>query len=197
MLTGRIDATATIADRVLNAKALPTDAARFDRLVLIRARELIRGRRIQGKPPTIGIDDAEVLAAMTSLLKLPQQSREAFILRRIDALDELHTSRAMDCSKTATANHLSQAERMLHEHTGTDPVDLADLLRQLADGFDHLPDITVHRERRRLRRKRRWVVLGLAITLIVLLVILGVVSGSLGILPGFTSPPTDPAQPAP
>ncbi|HWP40420.1 MAG TPA: RNA polymerase sigma factor [Tepidisphaeraceae bacterium] len=57
--------------------------------------------------------DPAYLAFVRALRSLPQQQREAFILRHGEKLEIRQIAIAMDCSTLAAANHLQQAEQHL------------------------------------------------------------------------------------
>lgn len=58
------------------------------------------------------------ISAWSSLLRLPGQSREAWVLRRVAGLGPVETARAMDCSRSASERFLERGEAMLGESLG-------------------------------------------------------------------------------
>jgi DNA-directed RNA polymerase specialized sigma24 family protein len=89
------------------------------------------------------------------VLRLPEQQREAWILARVDRVDDLWLARAMDCSKTAARNHLAAAEETLARvlaPSGADPDGLARQLAAQADALDPAPLLHHARSARRRRR---------------------------------------------
>lgn len=90
----------------------PPDAAQLDRLIIQQLRVAAR-RRPRTTQPHPQPTDPSARRLLEALHALPQQPREAWVLRRIDRLDERHTARAMDCSRTAAERHLAAADRAL------------------------------------------------------------------------------------
>jgi hypothetical protein len=164
LLTGDAASAAVLADRIVRGQPelLTLEPARLDRAIIQHARELpARRARVQRYPeqdqPRPEGDAAETLA---SLLALPGQPREAWILARLDQVDELHMSRAMDCSRSAARNHLHAAEERMHARFGPRVQPMIESLRRFADSLDPGRILSVHRARRRKARLRRWLVLG-------------------------------------
>src|ERR1043165_2140662 len=114
ILTGDSAGAAALVDRVLRTRpdAVALEPARLDRLIIQQARELPRGRIT----PPAGVDPPE--QALAVVLAMPEQPREAWVLTHLDGLDELHVSRAMDCSRTAARNHLNAAEQTARARLG-------------------------------------------------------------------------------
>ncbi len=160
------------------------DAAHLDRLVILTARELPSGSRVAWantlahgestgtqhrheympvpRPPTLA---AELLRHLHSM---PRQPMEAWILSRLDDLDLMAASRAMDCSKTATARHLEAADEHLQRQFARAESDAnadsassevnnvtaaTEALRAWLDDLDPAPALArAHREARIRRR---------------------------------------------
>lgn len=142
LLTGdRARAGELVAD-VLGHRADPSvpDAAHLDRLVIQAS------RRAAPSPPE-GTD-----AAHARLLALPAQAREAWILSRVDGLDELAVARAMDCSRTAARRHLVHADDLLAQ---ADPMAFAERIRTLADAEDPRAGVAAHRAETRTLHRRK------------------------------------------
>lgn len=100
--------------------------------------------------------------AMTVLLAIPSQRREAWILRELDSTGEIDASKAMDCSRAALARHLSLAESAMRETLGDGFNDAVAALKRDADGLD--PEAFILAERRDRRRRTRWLVIVLVST---------------------------------
>src|SRR5262245_21467690 len=111
LLTGDRDGAAALVDRILGAQGHREGLgpARLDRLVIQQAREMIGvGVHYPG-----GAQEQEKDLAMRALKAshtLAAQPREAWVLARVDMVDELWMSRAMDCSRTAARTHLHGGE---------------------------------------------------------------------------------------
>lgn len=58
------------------------------------------------------------MSAWSSLLRLPGQAREAWVLRRVAGLGAVETARAMDCSRSASERFLERGESLLGESLG-------------------------------------------------------------------------------
>ena len=130
------------------------DASRLDRLVILRCRE--------ESCHTLSIDGVPEMYA-TCLASLPSQSREAWILARIDQSDDRRMARSMDCSRSATERHLTIADAAFGQHSETAAHAFAEATRGLG-----LPDdVRLIRRLRRARRRRiRW---ALRIALVIVL----------------------------
>jgi DNA-directed RNA polymerase specialized sigma24 family protein len=120
---------------------------------------------------------AEVAAAIVrdAAAALPRQSLEAWILTRIEQLDEVRVARAMDCSRTAAERHLRRADELVQPvlagWTGGRPEAALDLLRAALDRLDPGPEVKAVRAR--VRRARR---------LRVALALLCIVAGALAVV---------------
>jgi len=138
------------------------DAVHLDRLIVLHARDVAstppskRGRSNDDPPPPEGAG-ATTLAA---LMRMKPQAREAWVLSRIDELDEIHVARAMDASKTASGHHLDAADALLDEQFDVPPA--IEALRAWADEVDPEPWLIIHRERVKRRRRVRWIAIGSA-----------------------------------
>ncbi|MCC6659647.1 MAG: hypothetical protein IT437_02050 [Phycisphaerales bacterium] len=162
LLTGDAERAAGVIETVLRDQPHPegVDAGRLDRLIILHAREVPRGT-----VPAVGMG-AEAARGMGVLLALPQQPREAWVLTRLDGLDELRVSRAMDCSRTAVARHLKAADEQMGHRLGDALNRCVAALRREADAIDPAPLIAAALEKRRKDRLGRALVVG-GITLIV------------------------------
>lgn len=120
LLTGAEDLAAEVAVQVLRAqpKLETLDPRRVDRLTVIRSREVVHTarRRRSSRAPTSAAPDAALEAPgaarllLAALAALEEQPREAWIFARLDNLDPVEVARSMDCSKTATARYLTEAD---------------------------------------------------------------------------------------
>ncbi len=160
LLTGDPEAAAGLITRVLRSRPDPTtlDPARLDRLIILRSRESAP------TPRTLSAIDAPegAASALGAALRLPPQPLEAWVLSRVDLLDELHVSRAMDCSRTATRTHLGAADERMKTLLGDRLEASVGALRAYADALDPEPLIARARERaRRHRNRRAAIVLGI------------------------------------
>jgi hypothetical protein len=155
LLTGDAAGAAALVDRVVRTRpdVVEMEPAKLDRLVIQHARE-VPGKR---EAPREG--GAAAAEALGPVLGLTGQAREAWVLTHIDLLDDLHVSRAMDCSKTAVRNHLAAAEErmkaVLMERLGPATTQL----RQFADGLDPGAIIAAHRAQRRAEAQKTALVL--------------------------------------
>lgn len=160
LLTGDPEAAADLITRVLRSRPDPTtlDPARLDRLIILRSRESAPTPRAFSSP------DAPEGAALAigAALRLQPQPLEAWVLSRVDLLDELHVSRAMDCSRTAAKNHLGAADDRMKTLLGDRLEASVGALRAYADSLDPAPLIARARERaRRVRNRRAAISLGI------------------------------------
>jgi hypothetical protein len=169
LLTGNAAGAALLADRIRrdqpNLEQL--EPARLDRVVIQHARELhalTRRRHAPAAAQPALREDPEFRSALNSVLALPEQPREAWVLARVDQVDELHMSRAMDCSRTAARNHLASADHLMSAASAAPPADTAARIRAFADSLDPAPIIAAHRvERRRRFKQRGMYILGAAL----------------------------------
>jgi hypothetical protein len=81
------------------------------------------------------------------------------LLTRVDDLDELHVSRAMDCSRTAVRNHLGAADSRMRSRLGDRHDAGVASLRRYADELEPGPIIAGFRERAGAARRRRRAIL--------------------------------------
>ncbi|MBL9030739.1 MAG: hypothetical protein JNM80_03415 [Phycisphaerae bacterium] len=168
LVTGSASAATVVADRVMQGRLDPEgmEPGRLDRLIVQQAR---------GVPARVGITDASLempaaaLSALRGLLSLAHQPREAWVLSRVDELDELRMSQAMDCSRTAARNHLSAGDERMRAILGADLDTSAAALRAFADSLDPGPIMRRVREAQRHAARRRLVKLAAVAGLIVLL----------------------------
>lgn len=165
LLTGNAHAAAELIHGVTRSRPDPAtlEPARLDRLIVLRSREHPAG----GEPQMPGApDDARL--ALRSALALPPQPLEAWILTRVDELDALHVSRAMDCSRTAAGNHLAAADERMKSRLGPDHDRAVAALRAYADSIDPVPLIAAARRRAAERRRRRLTIVGGVVSIAVL-----------------------------
>jgi hypothetical protein len=180
LVTGNELAAAELVDRVFRAHGgdvYALDPPRLDRLIIQQAREMLgtwggaarTGRR--KAPPSLLMDKApaEVQRAFAAVQSLPEQPREAWVLAKIDELDDLHISRAMDCSKTATLNHLNAAEAQVRAALADDYDRALVSLRTFADTLDPRPIIATARARRQQQLIRRAGILAIFMYMLILL----------------------------
>jgi hypothetical protein len=148
LLTGDRTRAARLIDAVLRDQPDPgsVDPARLDRLVILHARDIPHAASNPGP-----MSD-EAGKAMRTLLALPEQPREAWVLTRLDGLDELRVSRAMDCSRKAAARHLRAADEQMSARLGEHAASYVSSLKREADAIDPAPLIVQARE---LQRKER------------------------------------------
>ncbi len=180
-LTRRPDLERLSPDRLDRLVIQETRAASGAGLARVSMLERIRARhRAADNQPAAasvssdpaGRDDADPGAparvALAALADLPAQQREAWILRALDAGDEIDASKAMDCSRTALARHLEHAESAMRAALG-DSYDAAlAALRARAETFDPSPAVAAARDARRLRRTIRIVITIIVITIVVI-----------------------------
>lgn len=149
LLSGDESGAAALVDRVLRARggAASLEPARLDRLIIQHARSLA------ARTPADESDLAQV--ALRAARSLSEQPREAWILSRVDGVDELWMGRAMDCSRTAARMHLATADDFMKSRLGARHDAAVEALRRFADGLDPGPIIAAHREMVKKRRARR------------------------------------------
>ncbi|MFG0274504.1 MAG: hypothetical protein ACF8QF_05555 [Phycisphaerales bacterium] len=191
LLTGDAAGADAVAVRVLEAQP-DLDAIepmRRDRLVVLRAREHATGQLAQ---PAVGFADrlraghlrrrgvdaeAETAPAqafsglanalMQFSLRRPRQQHEALMLHRVEGMELRDTARAMDCSTTAAARHLDEAERVIADTMGADyPTAGAALREQSAEATPGDEVVRVRVLMAKMRRIRT--VLLAAITLLLI-----------------------------
>lgn len=158
LLTGDAPGAVALVDRILDAQPNPgaLDPAHLDRLVIQQAREMSRVAR-KGRAPAAPLAGAKPAAqeALTAALAMPHQPLEAWVLVRIDDLDELRMSKAMDCSRTAARNHLAAGDEQMRQRLGDRLGPAVAALKEMADSLDPGPIIAAHRAARRKQRRRR------------------------------------------
>lgn len=160
LLTGDTGSAGELVGRVLRAQpdVLDVEPVRLDRLVILQAREWSRSRRGRTvNPASLEPDAAKTLGAA---LGMDHQLLEAWILARVDGMEGLSVSRAMDCSNTASAMHLVEADRVMGASLGPALAPGLEALRAAADRLDPRPFLEQVHERQRRRRRGRMVILG-------------------------------------
>lgn len=184
LLTGDEAGAAGLVDRVLDAQASPEslDWARLDRLVIQQAREMAAGTK--GARPAAAPAGQGDLAHRTlaTALEMERQPLEAWVLSRIDELDELRMARAMDCSRTALRNHLAAGDEHMRAKLGEGAPAAVAALKKYADSLDPGPIIARHRRKRRKQRNRRMVVVIGIVAIVVMGVALVVLRGAWGLM---------------
>lgn len=142
---------------------------RLDRLIILRARELGAARSreapLSGGPPIMSDFAAR---AHRAVLNLAPQPREAWVLARIDSLGEIATARAMDCSRTAAARFLSQADDHLRSELGAGFEQAVGELRAAADALDPAPRVFAVRQALSRRRAMKLAIIGIALAILLL-----------------------------
>ena len=156
LLTGSPGAAERVILRVLDAQPdlEAVEPSRRDRLVILRAREetasasnpprpafaeRVRAAHMQrrGVTPTDDADERPPFEGVANALlqlsrRLPRQQHEALMLHRVEGLELRQTARAMDCSTTAAARHLDEAERVIAETMGLDYAEAGAMLHRQA-----------------------------------------------------------------
>ncbi|MEX2217564.1 MAG: hypothetical protein WD749_02295 [Phycisphaerales bacterium] len=178
LLTGDGGHAAALVDRVVRVRPdlLALEEPKLDRLVVLHAREMpaasvasvLRGSPAgaPGAPEDPGA--ALLRQARAAVLALPEQPREAWVLTHLEQLDDLHMSRAMDCSKVAARNHLAAADEQMTVSLGKDLPAATDRLRAHAAALDAAPLIAAHRAGRRKRAMTKWGIIAVAAAVVVL-----------------------------
>jgi hypothetical protein len=180
LLTGDASAATRLIDRVakLQRHQESLEPAFLDRLIIQNSRSLPKSAAIS-LPPAGAIKDATAASqALTAALSLGHQPLEAWVLKRIDDLDDLHIARAMDCSKTALRLHLAAADERLATVLSDKLLPSAAALRAYADALDPAPLILAHREefrKQRAARLKRWAIIAGVAALLIAFVILKLV----------------------
>jgi len=143
LLTGNPVAATRVIEAVVGAQPdlRALDNAHMDRLTVLRSREIAAARLVHDALPT---------AVAASLAAMPPQQREAWVLSRVYELLPRETARAMDCSVTATARHLEQADAMMGRALGGQSDQAAQALLSYALSLD-VPAFYRLRQRRRRR----------------------------------------------
>jgi hypothetical protein len=157
LLAGDTVAAAQVLEAVDGAQpdVRRLSSAHLDRLTVLRSREI--------EPAVISHPAVEPQTAR-ALAGLPGQAREAWVLARVYRLSLRETSRAVDCSTTATRRHLQRAEAALAQAA-------AGAAGQLLaySGTLRVPDFYRARRRRRQQIRRLLVAVLLALIIAVIL----------------------------
>jgi hypothetical protein len=179
LLTGDTRGATELVGRVLRAQpdVLDVEPVRLDRLVILQAREWSRSRR--GRVVAPGSLGAEAAEALGAALSMDHQLLEAWVLARVDGMEGLSISRAMDCSNTASAMHLAEADRVMAAKLGAKLPAGLDALRAGADKLDPRPFIDESRAGRRRRGLRRTIILFALLGAVVLGLWIAVATGAL------------------
>ncbi|MCB9844547.1 MAG: hypothetical protein H6811_00975 [Phycisphaeraceae bacterium] len=149
----------------------------LDRLILQQAREALgpdaspipgadgRGAEDRAQDPADGAGAARSLFAHVHGLR--RQLLEAWVLANVEALDDVHIARAMDCSRTAALRFLESAEQALTRSMGPGYTEAVGALRNLSRSLDGRSAVGAARARvsagRRRRIVRRWLPISIGV----------------------------------
>lgn len=164
LLCGDPDVALQVTADVVNARLDPVelDSVHLDRLTVLRCREAApaSSSRILASESL-----PEVLARAWASLT-PQQ-RETWIFRRIYRVADRETARSMDCSVTAAARHLDQADAVMRGRGGMSAEEAAEALLQFTLAID-VPHVFRAKLRRQARWRRivRWLAVGLVLAVL-------------------------------
>ncbi|MHC4588034.1 MAG: hypothetical protein ACYTAQ_01560 [Planctomycetota bacterium] len=161
LLTGDPVAATRVIEAVVGAQpdVRRLSSARLDRLTVLRSREI----------EPAGISAAAVgSAAARALADLPGQAREAWVLTHAYRLSLRETSRAMDCSTTATRRHLARADEALAAVLGDAVAGTGEQLRAYSSSLS-IP--AFYRARRRRRQQIRRVLVALLLAAVIAVVL--------------------------
>ncbi|MHC4217152.1 MAG: hypothetical protein ACYSU7_01730 [Planctomycetota bacterium] len=152
LLTGDPVAATRVIEAAVGAQpdVRRLDSAHLDRLTILRSREI---------EPAVIDDDRVPPPLARALAELPEQAREAWVLTHPYRLSLRETSRAMDCSTTATGRHLERAEQTLTSALG----DAAEAAEQVLAYSESLSIPAFYRARQRRREQTRRVLVALAL----------------------------------
>lgn len=153
------------------------EPARLDRLVILEVRKRLQA--LGGRPgegvssrllsPPEGLDEGAE-AVYRIVFSMPEQQREAWLIKRIDGLEMRRVARAMDCSKAAAERFLEAADEAIAGAYGGDPAaaiaSLRRSLRSVGEG-PALDELEVELETDRRQR------LAAKVAVVVFLVLLG------------------------
>lgn len=167
LLRGPGAAAWPIHEAVGRAKGMESiEPVRLERMVVFECRqhrgagEVARHQEEADSPGSASADAAEAYAALGAL---PAQAREAWLLRRVEAMDEVAAARTMDCSKTAMNRHLDRAEALLGE-AGVDGEAMRGAIERWLDAAaSRVPADPRRVARRRGFRRALWAAVGLAL----------------------------------
>jgi DNA-directed RNA polymerase specialized sigma24 family protein len=169
LLTGAEDLATEVAIQVRRAqpKLEALDPRRLDRLIVLRSREVVQraSRHASGASTSAAPDAAaeappDARALLQALAAIEEQPREAWILARIDGLDEIEVARSMDCSKTAAARFLTEADAATvggGDGSASSLGNLGDRIEAVRRWLDSLsPQEAIEARLIRHRRRRVW-----------------------------------------
>ncbi len=112
LLSGGREPAIRVLQRILRDQRSPAelDAVHLDRLVLQHIREALGGDplTLTEKQPA-----NPAAALLQTLHRLRRQALEAWILSRLEGVEDVHMARAMDCSRTAAKNFLASADDVI------------------------------------------------------------------------------------
>lgn len=179
LLTGGAEPALAVVEGVLRTRPDLSRVApeHLDRLVVLHAREWANaGSRRRTRRGSVALElpqpSTSASRALRAAAAMPRQSLEAWVLTRLDGLDEITVSRAMDCSKAAAIRNLQQADDALAAVLGGSVAGDIEALRAFADGMDPAPFLVLGRRR---CRRRRMVRLGAWAVVVVAAVVGGII----------------------
>jgi hypothetical protein len=184
LLTGDGAGAGELVHRVLKMQpnVLDLEPQRLDRLVVLQSREWAARRRCDtpaqmAQPPE---PTGPAAAAATAMHELARQPLEAWVLARIDEVDEMWMARAMDSSKKAASMHLKAADEVMRDKLGDSLEEATKALRVHADSIDPAPFIqAAHARRKQQRRKNLFIAIagGAALIALILIMLRAVLGG--------------------
>ena len=113
LLSGGREPAIRVLQRILRDQRSPAqlDVIHLDRLVLQHIREALGGDPIALTEKHAANPGASLLL---TLHRLRRQALEAWILVRLEGVEDVHMARAMDCSRTAAKNYLASADEVVN-----------------------------------------------------------------------------------
>jgi len=165
LLTGTAKRASRVTEAVIGVRSDPSRmrGTLLDRLTVLRSREVSRAP----------LDAPEIDATTrTMLFELSRQQLEAWVFHRVFGLPLRDMAKGMDCSVTATARHLDEAESALEREGGAGASARA---AASVRAWIAMVDVPVFHRRRMERRRRIRLgvrIVGILLILIALVVII-------------------------
>lgn len=176
-----VNSSTKVAGRLALRERVETMRARHRAKRGVDSATQIQAKSSGDAAPTPGGTAADAASTATAmfgaLAPLDEQPREAWALIRVFHRNLRWASRAMDCSTTAVARHLAQADDallgLLGDGAGALPASLRDWLA--SETFDGLRRLRSRVRGRRRRRRIGWIVRSAAAVAVILAIVLVIV----------------------
>jgi len=165
MLTGGPEPAERVVASVLRVQPELRKLAAYQRdRLLIQHSRAVRHADAARAAAFLGVDGVGA-GLVGALRELAPQQREAWVLMELEGYETIPAARAMDCSKTAMARFLEEANDLLTSLLGDDYAPAVERLRAAIDDADPEPSMRriAEMHAKAMARRRWWIIARFAI----------------------------------